>query len=100
MARTASGNETNAAASTAAPVVNVSWTPNHEDSHEPTIPRRPNAARSPTPATTGGITSGSTTIARTRPLPGKDARARTHASGNPTTSETATAELTTTRESR
>ena len=100
-ASTASGNDTNVAASTAAPVVKVSWMPNHSYNHDPRIPfRRPNAASRPTPATTGGITSGRTTIARTRVLPGKVLRTRTHASGNPRTKEIAAAVVATTSEIR
>ncbi len=83
------------------PVVNVSWMPNHSYSHDPTSPlRRPNAASRPTPATTGGMTSGRTTIARTRVFPGNVLRARTHASGNPRTNEIAAAVVATTSESR
>ena len=46
------------------------------------MPLRPNAAKSATPPTTGGSTSGTVTIARTTPIPGKRNRASIQASGH------------------
>src|SRR5262245_5290865 len=64
------------------------------------MPRRPNADRSATPATTGGITRGKTTTARTNVLPRNDPRASAHASGKPVTNAIAAAQVATTNESR
>ena len=100
-ASTASGNETNVAASTAAAVVKVSWMPNHSYSHDPTIPvRLPNAASKPTPATTGGMTSGRTTSTRTSVFPRNELRTSTHARGNPRMNEISAAVVATSSESR
>ena len=52
----------------------------------PNVPLRPNASSSASPATAGGTTIGRSTTASTSERPGKSARARTYASGVPSSS--------------
>lgn len=53
------------------------------ESCSPISPRRPKASVSRIPATTGGVTSGTSTIERIRVRPGKFVRAKTRARGTP-----------------
>src|SRR5438874_7361085 len=81
---TRNGMATNASATTTPVVVNGKLTPNVSYSQAPSSPRRPKTSSSAIPPTTGGSTSGTVTSARTSRRPGKSTRARSHASGTPT----------------
>ena len=97
---TRNGIATKHCARTTPSVVKGRVNPNHSSSQRPTTPRRPNARSSATPPTTGGSTRGRVTRALSSDRPRKWVRARTQASGTPSTTATAVELVAVTRDSR